>query len=534
MAARLRHQGLGRRFTLGFGGELDLGGLIDQQLEESVPDALLAEKAKQLRQRHPCLERRMRSAEVWGGSISSLLADATVVSLASPFTMHPHRSRVAGGGFKRDARRAHPLNVEVLLDAALDCAVLANDHALDYQEEGLADTLATLEIAGLKHAGAGEDGAAAARPAMLKVMGRNVAIFSVSAVGSGMRDAAGREMWAAAPGRGGIAHVDLHGDDAAVAAQLARLSEAVRVTKEASAVKIHLVVFSLCWAHRLEDAAAGAALDVPADVRAFARGLVDMCGASLVHGHGPSHALGCEVWHGAPILYSLGAVVSDACAGESRGAAAALRPDLSFFASVQFSGSNDVEYVELRPLCNRLLQLNPARGRDRKWLYDAMTKMSAELGGTRVVAAKDVLVLPVTTLPEYATPRPAPPRRPPPPRATGGRTAPYTALEEEEHARAAAAAAVFAPPSRPRQRPSARARTAPYTSSSRADYFGGDVELGLGSAAAKGWRPGQESPRSTPPVSPNWRAKEDRASRTFSTDPDEEVPLDELIRSLRV
>ena len=98
MAARLRHQGLGRRFTLGFGGELDLGGLIDQQLEESVPDALLAEKAKQLRQRHPCLERRMRSAEVWGGSISSLLADATVVSLASPFTMHPHRSRVAGGG----------------------------------------------------------------------------------------------------------------------------------------------------------------------------------------------------------------------------------------------------------------------------------------------------------------------------------------------------------------------------------------------------------------------------------------------------
>ena len=174
MAARLRHQGLGRRFTLGFGGELDLGGLIDQQLEESVPDALLAEKAKQLRQRHPCLERRMRSAEVWGGSISSLLADATVVSLASPFTMHPHRSRVAGGGFKRDARRAHPLNVEVLLDAALDCAVLANDHALDYQEEGLADTLATLEIAGLKHAGAGEDGAAAARPAMLKVMGRNI------------------------------------------------------------------------------------------------------------------------------------------------------------------------------------------------------------------------------------------------------------------------------------------------------------------------------------------------------------------------
>ena len=90
-----------------------------------------------------------------------------------------------------------------------------------------------------------------------------------------------------------------------------------RVTKEASAVKIHLVVFSLCWALRLEDAAAGAALDVPADVRAFARGLVDMCGASLVHGHGPSHALGCEVWPGAPILYSLGAVVSAACAGES-------------------------------------------------------------------------------------------------------------------------------------------------------------------------------------------------------------------------
>ena len=63
MAARKIHQGLGKRFTLGFGGDVTLGGVVDQMLPQSVPDRMNETAARRLRERHPVLERRMRAAQ---------------------------------------------------------------------------------------------------------------------------------------------------------------------------------------------------------------------------------------------------------------------------------------------------------------------------------------------------------------------------------------------------------------------------------------------------------------------------------------
>jgi poly-gamma-glutamate capsule biosynthesis protein CapA/YwtB (metallophosphatase superfamily) len=53
--------------------------------------------------------------------------------------------------------RAPPVAVETLRLLGVDCVTLANNHALDYGEEALADTLDHLGRAGIAAVGAGRD-----------------------------------------------------------------------------------------------------------------------------------------------------------------------------------------------------------------------------------------------------------------------------------------------------------------------------------------------------------------------------------------
>ena len=96
-----------------------------------------------------------------------------------------------------DAKRAHPLQVECLVDANVDVVSLANGQSMGFQEEGLLDTWEALESAGVAHAGSGDDRQTALRPAILHSLGRRLAYFSISAAGGGLRDASGVELWAA-------------------------------------------------------------------------------------------------------------------------------------------------------------------------------------------------------------------------------------------------------------------------------------------------------------------------------------------------
>ncbi len=62
--------------------------------------------------------------------------------------------------------------------AGIDFLSLANNHIRDYGEPGLVNTIKTLDQYGIRHAGAGKNVKAAARPAYLKVNGITVGIVS--------------------------------------------------------------------------------------------------------------------------------------------------------------------------------------------------------------------------------------------------------------------------------------------------------------------------------------------------------------------
>ena len=65
--------------------------------------------------------------------------------------------------------RTPPSAVETLWIARIDACSLANNHILDFEEQGLLDTLEHLDAAGIRHAGPGRNREEAADPAILTV-----------------------------------------------------------------------------------------------------------------------------------------------------------------------------------------------------------------------------------------------------------------------------------------------------------------------------------------------------------------------------
>jgi poly-gamma-glutamate synthesis protein (capsule biosynthesis protein) len=102
-------------------------------------------------------------------------ADLVVVNLECPFTLR--------GTPKNFNFRARPSTVSVLIDAGVRVVSLANNHLMDYGSEGVEDTIATLDAAGIAHFGAGGTLAEARKPAILEVGGLKVAFLGYLILG---------------------------------------------------------------------------------------------------------------------------------------------------------------------------------------------------------------------------------------------------------------------------------------------------------------------------------------------------------------
>ncbi|WP_020577199.1 CapA family protein [Actinopolymorpha alba] len=96
--------------------------------------------------------------------------------------------------------RAPPIAAETLAWLGVDCVTLANNHALDFSEQALLDTVSLLSKAGIACVGAGSDVHAARRPAVLTARGTRLGIVGVT---DHPLD------FAAGEGRPGVAYADL-------------------------------------------------------------------------------------------------------------------------------------------------------------------------------------------------------------------------------------------------------------------------------------------------------------------------------------
>lgn len=189
----------------------------------------------------------------------------------------PFSSRGRAAEDKQYTFRIPTDRVHILKEINPSMVTLANNHALDFGQEALEDTMEVLKAAGIGYTGAGEDLAAAGTPTETDIRGHRIAVIGASRVLPAADWAAG--------GR----HAGLFS-----AYDPAALLSLIKKEKEKGC-------FTIVYMHWGTERA-----EKPNEVQtALGRQLID-AGADLVTGAHPHVLQGIEYYKGKPIVYSLG------------------------------------------------------------------------------------------------------------------------------------------------------------------------------------------------------------------------------------
>ena len=293
--------------------------------------------------------------------------------------------------------------------AGFDVVALANNHAMDFAADGLNSTLRALDGAGVVHAGAGADLAAARAPGVLGRSSRHVAVVAVTASSSDQARASASQQ--DIQGRPGVSPLTFDATVTVDAATFRTLAESVTslhagpppgdreftmfgrrirkgdetrveftlTTSDAQPVleairaarrQAEFVIVSLHSHEPVNES------EAPADfVRDFAHAAVD-AGAQLVVGHGPHRLRGAEIYKGAPVFYSLGNFLYDTAG-------------LDFRAADQFDAGSNLYTAALGASA---AAGSPFAQLDRDWWWQGALVMATEDRGTLT----GVRVYPVT------------------------------------------------------------------------------------------------------------------------------------------
>lgn len=105
------------------------------------------------------------------------MQNADIMCLNNEFTYSTRGEKLAG---KLYHFRANPQRVDVLKEMGVDIVKLANNHACDYGEESLLDTMDTLKNVGIEYIGAGADLEEAMTHVYIETDGKTVAFVAAS------------------------------------------------------------------------------------------------------------------------------------------------------------------------------------------------------------------------------------------------------------------------------------------------------------------------------------------------------------------
>ena len=256
---------------------------------------------------------------------------------------------------------APPEAGRALLDAGIRLVSLANNHSLDYDVRGLADTLRILDAHGIAHTGAGPDLAWAQAPAVVTC---GDVLVGMAAFCDHQDD------FAATDDHPGIAWLGLHDETAAVDA-FARALAPMR------AAGVRWPVLSLHWGPNMVTA--------PSErQRRLARAAIDV-GWKIVYGHSAHVFHGVELYRGCTILYAAGDLVDDYAVDPH------LRNDHQLLFEVQL-GDDALRRIVLHAVFIRHGRVAPADHTQRTWIDTRMQALCRDLG-TKARLDGDLLVI---------------------------------------------------------------------------------------------------------------------------------------------
>jgi len=323
--------------TLALVGDVMLGRGVNEEISSGTPESF------------------------WGSTLPILTsADAIIANLECAITESTEQwSRTR----KVFYFRADPAAVRVLRAANIRCVSLANNHTLDFQEQGLLDTLRHLDDAGISHTGAGRNEVEAAAPAVIQAGETKIGVIALTD---------NEPLFAAGPDRPGTNYLGISTDPAA----LARVEDAARQTRQSGA---DVLVLSLHWGPNM-------VLRPTPLFASFAAAALD-CGFDIVHGHSAHVFQGVQRYGNGLVLYSSGDFLDDYAVDPE------LRNDWSFVFLIDV-GKQGLQRLRMLPARLRYARVDLAEGAELEAIRDRMTRLSAELG-TALVQTTEGLELPL-------------------------------------------------------------------------------------------------------------------------------------------
>jgi hypothetical protein len=242
---------------------------------------------------------------------------------------------------------------------------------LDWCRAGLDEALCTLHAAGLRTAGTGSNEAAAWAPLEWAAPdGARVRLLACATESSGVPDD-----WAAQATRSGIALLPDLSD-----ASAQRFADAMAGPAGERACRIVSIHWGSNWVARVPDAQ-----------RRFARRLIDLGAADLVHGHSSHHPLPIEVHRDRAILHGCGDLINDY---EGIGSQARKRrSDVGcLYAATLDAASGRLVALAIVPLQVRRFRLGESDAAARRWALGQFNDSATPWGargehGRRCLAA---------------------------------------------------------------------------------------------------------------------------------------------------
>jgi poly-gamma-glutamate capsule biosynthesis protein CapA/YwtB (metallophosphatase superfamily) len=296
------------------------------------------------------LNHTMRPEGPWGDVMPLLdAADLRIINLECAITDNEQP-------WTRTAKvfhfRAKPSAIETLRTARIDACSLANNHTLDFEEQGLLDTLEHLDAAGIRHAGAGRNQEEAADPAILTVPANHTRRAALLAFTDN------EPSFAAGTDRPGTNYlpVSLKPD------VLRRVERAVSAVR---GMGVDTVIFSNHWGPNM--------VQRPKKIfRRFAHAVIDR-GVDIYYGHSAHVFQGVEIYRGKPIIYDTGDFIDDYAVNPE------LRNDWSFLFQVSVVEGR-FERLDLTPVKLSYARVDLATGGERETILNRMEGLSAEMG----------------------------------------------------------------------------------------------------------------------------------------------------------
>jgi poly-gamma-glutamate capsule biosynthesis protein CapA/YwtB (metallophosphatase superfamily) len=304
-----------------FVGDVMLGRLVNAALKEKPPEYPWGDTLS-----------LFKGANVRICNLECAISDWGTPWSATPKVFH----------FRSDAK-----NVEVLRAAHIDTVALANNHTLDFEYEGLENTLNNLEVAGIHYAGAGITLSDASEPAIWETKGIKLGLIAFTD---------NEPDWEATEEQPGIFYVPITLNDK----RAEKLLEMVRRTKEA----VDLLIISTHWGPNW-------GYSPPREHISFAHALID-AGADIIFGHSGHIVRGIEIYKRKLIMYCTGDFIDDYAVDEIE------RNDRSFIFVVE-TDDHGIFRLLLYPTIIKNFQALRANDAEKRAIVAKMQRLCTDL-----------------------------------------------------------------------------------------------------------------------------------------------------------